>query len=155
MTTPDVQGVVRDILARLADEPGGLLPILHELQDTLGYVPQEALPQIAAGLNLSRAEVHGVVSYYHHFRTDKPGRQVLQMCRAEACKSMGADALIAHAQQRLGCKLHEQTADGAFSLEPVFCLGLCSSSPALMLGHTLHARMTPAKFDALIEEARS
>jgi len=107
MTTPDVQGVVRDILARLADEPGGLLPILHELQDTLGYVPQEALPQIAAGLNLSRAEVHGVVSYYHHFRTDKPGRQVLQMCRAEACKSMGADALIAHAQQRLGCKLHE------------------------------------------------
>ena len=155
MTTLDVPAVVREILARRADEPGALLPILHELQEVLGFVPQEALPQIAAGLNLSRAEVHGVVTYYHHFHTEKPGRHVLQMCRAEACKSMGADALIAHAEERLGCKLHEQTADGAFSLEPTFCLGLCSSSPSLMLGDELHARMTPAKLDALIAEARS
>jgi formate dehydrogenase subunit gamma len=153
MTTPDVSTLVREILAHRAEEPGALLPILHELQDALGFVPQEALPQIAAGLNLSRAEVHGVVSYYHHFRTGKPGKKVLQMCRAEACKSMGADALIAHAEERLGCKLHGQTADGSVSLEPVFCLGLCSSSPALMLGQELHARMTPAKLDALIAEA--
>ena len=155
MTTLDVSAVVREILARRADEPGALLPILHELQEVLSFVPQEALPQIAAGLNLSRAEVHGVVTYYHHFRTEKPGRHVLQMCRAEACKSMGADALIAHAEAHLGCKLHEQTADGAFSLEPTFCLGLCSSSPSLMLGDELHARMTPAKFDALIAETRA
>jgi formate dehydrogenase subunit gamma len=155
MTTPDVTSVVREILAQRAAEPGALLPILHELQERLGFIPQEALPQLAAGLNLSRAEVHGVVTYYHHFRSEKPGRKVLQMCRAEACKSMGADALIAHAEARLGCKLHEQTADGALSLEPVFCLGLCSSSPALMLGDELHARMTPAKLDALIAEARS
>jgi len=155
MTTLDVSAVVREILARRAEEPGALLPILHELQEVLGFVPQEALPQIAAGLSLSRAEVHGVVTYYHHFRTEKPGRHVLQMCRAEACKSMGADALIAHAEKQLGCKLHEQTADGAFSLEPTFCLGLCSSSPSLMLGDEVHARMTPAKFDALIAEARS
>ena len=155
MTTPDVPTAVREILARRAAEPGALLPILHELQETLGFVPQEALPQIATGLSLSRAEVHGVVTYYHHFRTEKPGRHVLQMCRAEACKSMGADALIAHAEAHLGCKLHEQTADGAFSLEPTYCLGLCSSSPALMLGDEVHARMTPAKFDALIAETRS
>ncbi len=155
MTTPDVPTLVREILARRAEEPGALLPILHELQDVLSYVPQEALPLIAAGLTLSRAEVHGVVSYYHHFRSEKPARQVLQMCRAEACKSMGADALIAHAESRLGCKLHGHTADGSVSLEPVFCLGLCSSSPALMLGDELHARMTPAKFDALMAEARA
>ncbi len=155
MTTPDVSTAVRDILARRANEPGALLPILHELQECFGFVPQEALPQIAAGLNLSRAEVHGVVTYYHHFRTEKPGRHVLQMCRAEACKSMGADALIAHAEERLGCKLHEQTADGSISLEPTYCLGLCSSSPSLMLDDEVHARMTPAKFDALIAEMRS
>jgi formate dehydrogenase subunit gamma len=153
MTTPEIQTLVREVLARRAQEPGALLPILHELQDALGFIPAEAVPQIAAGLNLSRAEVHGVVTYYHHFRSEKPARHVLQMCRAEACKSRGADALIEHAESTLGCKLHEHTAD--FSLEPVYCLGLCSSSPALMLGDELHARMTPAKFDALIAEARS
>jgi formate dehydrogenase subunit gamma len=109
--------------------------------------------QLATGLHLSRAEVHGVVTYYHHFRSEKPARHVLQMCRAEACKSRGADALIEHAERQLGCQLHGRTAD--FSLEPVYCLGLCSSSPALMLGDELHARMTPAKFDALIAEVQS
>jgi formate dehydrogenase subunit gamma len=155
MTTPDVLTLVREVLARRAAEPGALLPILHELQDALGFVPKEALPEIAGALNLSRAEVHGVVSYYHHFRAEKPGRHLVQLCRAESCKSMGADALVEHAQKRLGCKLHESTADGEFTLEPVFCLGLCSSSPALMIGDELHARVTPARFDALIQRARS
>ena len=153
MTTPDE--LLSDVLKRRAAEPGALLPILHELQDALGFIPPEAVPRIAVALNLSRAEVHGVVSYYHHFREHKPGRHVVQVCRAEACKSMGADALLAHAEARLGCKQHESTADGQFTLEPVFCLGLCSSSPAMMLGDDLHARMTPARFDALISEARS
>ncbi len=153
MATPDE--LLSDVLKRRAAEPGALLPILHELQDALGFVPPEAVPRIAVALNLSRAEVHGVVTYYHHFREHKPGRHVVQVCRAEACKSMGADALLAHAEAHLGCKQHESTADGQFTLEPVFCLGLCSSSPAMMLGDELHARMTPARFDALISEARS
>jgi formate dehydrogenase subunit gamma len=141
-------------LARRLDEPGALLPILHEVQDALGHIPRECVPQIAEGLNLSRAEVHGVVSYYHHFRAAPPGRHVVQLCRAEACQAMGADALLAHAEQTLGCSVHQghggSSADGRYTLEPVFCLGLCASSPALTIDGKLHARVTTARFDALI-----
>jgi formate dehydrogenase subunit gamma len=146
--------IAQAALARRADEPGALLPILHEVQDALGHIPRECVPQIAEGLNLSRAEVHGVVSYYHHFRAAKPGRHVVQLCRAEACQSMGADALLAHAQHQLGCEVHQghggSSADGRYTLEPVFCLGLCASSPAMTLDGRLHARVTPAGFDKLI-----
>jgi formate dehydrogenase subunit gamma len=146
---------IHDALAVHAHERGALLPILHDIQDDLGHIPADAVPLIADGLNLSRAEVHGVVTYYHHFRDHAPGRTVLQICRAEACQSMGADALLAHAKQHLGCDLHGTTADGAVTLEPVFCLGLCASSPAVMLGDELHARVTPQRLDALLAEARS
>ena len=142
--------VVRDILARRAAEPGALLPILHDIQDALGHVPPQEVQQIAEALNLSRAEVHGVVTYYHHFRSEPAARHVLQICRAEACQSMGADALLAHAELRLGCSAHGRSADGRYTLEPVFCLGLCASSPALMLDDELHARVTPKGLDALI-----
>ncbi|MBS0444368.1 MAG: formate dehydrogenase subunit gamma [Proteobacteria bacterium] len=154
-TRPRPLAAVHDALAVHANEPGALLPILHDVQDDLGYVPPDAVPMIAEALNLSRAEVHGVVTYYHHFRDHPPGRTVLQVCRAEACKAMGADALLDHAQRHLQCELHGTTADGAVTLEPVFCLGMCASSPAVMLGDDVHARMTPAKLDALIAEARS
>ena len=142
--------VVRDIVLRLAGEPGALLPILHAVQDALGHVPAAVVPDIAHALNLTRAEVHGVVTYYHHFRSQPPGRCVVQVCRAEACQAMGADALLAHAQQRLGCGLHATSTDGAWTLEPVYCLGLCASSPAVMVGDELHARMTPQRFDEIV-----
>lgn len=151
--TTDLEAV-RATAAAHAATPGGLLPALHELQDTLGYVPADVVPVIAREFNLSRAEVHGVVSYYHHFRDQPAGRHVVQICRAEACQAMGADALLAHAQQRLGCVMHGSSSDGEFTLEPVYCLGLCASSPALMLGDELHARVTPQKFDSLLAQAR-
>ncbi|HSV59237.1 MAG TPA: formate dehydrogenase subunit gamma [Variovorax sp.] len=153
--TVEESAVVREVLARRANEAGALLPILHEVQDTLGHVPAQAVPEIAEALNLSRAEVHGVITYYHHFRAEPAARHVVQICRAEACQAMGADALMAHAQLRLDCKSHGKSADGAFTLEPVFCLGLCASSPALMLDDEPHARVSHKAFDALIAQARS
>jgi len=152
---PTPARVTDAVLARLGDEPGALLPLLHAVQDALGHIPREVVPQIAEGLNLSRAEVHGVVTYYHHFRAEAPGRHVVQVCRAEACQAMGADALLAHAQRRLGCTTHGghggRSADGRYTLDPVFCLGLCASSPAVVVDDKLHARMTPARFDQLID----
>ena len=135
------------LLARILDahreRPGALLPVLHALQDALGHVPVEAVPEIAAALNLSRAEVHGVISYYHHFRQDAPARHVLRVCCAEACQAVGAEALAEHARERC--------AGGDVTLEPVYCLGLCACGPALQVDETqLHAAVTPAKFDALL-----
>ncbi len=133
---------------------GALLPILHTLQDALGHIPPGSVPQIAEALNLSRAEVHGVVSYYHYFRSEAPNIHVVQVCRAEACQSMGADALLGHAQDRLGCRVHAghgaDSADGRFSLSPVFCLGLCACAPAIVIDDRLHGRVTPSVFDRLI-----
>lgn len=153
--TADATRAAQAALARRADEPGALLPILHDVQDAIGHIPREVVPQIAAGLNLSRAEVHGVVTYYHHFRSEPPGRHVVQVCRAEACQAMGAEALFAHAQQRLGCTAHGghggTSADGRYTLEPAFCLGLCASSPAVVVNDRLHARITLAGFDRLID----
>jgi formate dehydrogenase subunit gamma len=137
---------VQAILARLQHQPGALLPILHAVQETFGFVPKDAVPVIAEALNLSRAEVHGVVTYYHFFRSEKPGRHVVQVCRAEACQACGADALMAQAEQLLGCKSHSTRADGAVTLEPVYCLGLCALSPAVMVNHRVHGRVTPQKF---------
>jgi len=141
--------VAAEILARRAHEPGALLPILHELQDRLGWVPPQAVPQIAEALNLSRAEVHGVVTYYHHFRSSAPGRHVVQICRAEACQARGADALLAQAESLLGCKSHHTRADGAVTLDPVFCLGLCAMSPAVMVDAKLYGRVTPQRLQQI------
>ena len=152
---PTADSVTQAVLARHLGEPGALLPILHEVQDALGHIPREVVPQIASGLNLSRAEVHGVVTYYHHFRSEPPGRHVVEVCRAEACQAMGSDALVARAEQVLGCKVHgghgSTSADGRYTLQAVYCLGLCASSPAVVVDDRLHARMTPAKFDRVID----
>ena len=143
---------VRQMAAAHQHTPGGLLPALHDIQDRVGYVPPEAVPAIAEVFNLSRAEVHGTITYYHHFRTEPAGRCVVQVCRAESCQSMGADALMAHVEKRLGCQQHHTSADGAFTLEPAFCLGLCAQSPAVVIGDRVHARITPQKFDRLISQ---
>jgi formate dehydrogenase subunit gamma len=135
-----------------AEVPGGsasaLLPILHHIQDALGFVPQPLLPDIAAALNLSRAEVHGVITYYHHFRSAPAGRHVVQICQAEACRANGAEGLMAHASARLACAPGATRADGAVTLEPVYCLGLCATGPAAMVDDKLRARVSAATVDA-------
>jgi formate dehydrogenase subunit gamma len=147
---PAVNDSIERILRNYAASPGPLLLVLHAVQDEFGYVPEEAVPLIADGLNLSRAEVHGVLSFYHYFRRTPPGRHVVQICRAESCQAMNGDALAVHAQQRLGIGFHETTADGRFSLEPVYCLGNCACSPAVMIDEELHGRVSNERFDALI-----
>lgn len=142
--------IVDDLIAAHRHRPGALLPLLHAVQNALGHLPSEAVPAIARGLNMSRAEVHGVIGYYHHFRTQPPGRQVVQICRAESCQACGSDALWDAAQQVLGCEGGKTRADGAVTLEPVYCLGLCAQSPALQIGDRLHARVTPEKLARLV-----
>jgi formate dehydrogenase subunit gamma len=154
------QQTVQTLVAAKKELPGALLPILHDIQAALGYVPAETVTLIAQELNLSRAEVHGVVTFYHHFRHEPAGDNVLQICRAEACQSMGAERLWAHACSQLsldaGHAAHSHTtADGTFTLEPVYCLGLCSSSPAMALNDKVHARVDVEKFDRLVAAARS
>lgn len=145
-----INDTVAALLASHRDQPGALMPLLHAVQDVFGFVPPGAVPQIAEGLNLSRAEVHGVISYYHFFRSTPPGRTVVQVCRAEACQACGADALLARAEALLGCLAHETRADGAVTLEPVYCLGLCASSPAIQINKRLHARVTPERLQTLV-----
>jgi formate dehydrogenase subunit gamma len=134
--------------------PGGLLQILHAVQEVLGFVPPDAVPLIAHELNLSRAEVHGVVSFYHYFRTERGGRHVVHVCRAEACQSLGAAALEAHAKKSLGVDYHGTSADGAVTLEPVYCLGNCALGPSLMVDEQLQGRVSPQRFDELIAPLR-
>lgn len=143
-----------EIYRDLVDQPGALLPIFHRIQEHLGYVPQDALPEIASALNLSRAEVHGVMTFYHHFRASPPGRCVVTLCRAEACQAMGADALIAHAERKLGTPLDSTAADGSATLEAAYCLGNCALAPAAMINGELKGRVTPARLDALIAQAQ-
>jgi len=141
------------IIADHRDVEGATLPIFHALQETFGYVPEAAVPMVAEALNLSRAEVHGVVTFYHDFRREPAGRHVLKLCRAEACQAAGGDALAARAEGKLGVKLGNTTADGRVTLEPIYCLGLCSVSPAAMLDGKIHARLDDKKLDALIAQA--
>lgn len=133
---------------------GALLPILHAIQDALGYIPEAAVPVLAHDLNQSRAEVHGMLSFYHYFRTQPAGKHVVYLCRAEACQSMGARELEAQVKQRLGIEFHETTADGAFTLEPVYCLGNCACAPSVMIDKTLHGRVDAERFEDLLVEAR-
>jgi formate dehydrogenase subunit gamma len=141
---------IRQLAQARAAEAGALLPILHAIQDRLGYVPETAVPIVAEVLNLSRAEVHGVVTFYHFFRTKPPGKQTLYVCRAEACQSMGSRALENYARKKLGVDFHETTADGRFSLEPVYCLGNCACSPAVMVDETVYGRVTPQRLDEIL-----
>lgn len=144
----DIRAAVLDVTDRLKDLPGGLLPVLHGVQQALGYVPELAVPLIARELNLSRADVHGVITFYHFFRSKPSGKRVIFICRAESCQAMGAVALEQHIKQRLGVDFHETTVDGAYTLEPVYCLGNCACSPAIMVDDELKGRVTPKQFDA-------
>ena len=145
---------VSAIIAPLKETPGALLPILHALQDRFGHVPETAVPLVAKALNLSRAEVHGTITYYHHFRQHPAGRHVLRVCRAEACQAVGADALVEHARKSLGCDFHETTADAAITLEPAYCLGQCAIGPSMLIDDEIHAKVTPARFDSLVKSLR-
>ena len=145
-------GEIIDVCQRLE---GPLLPILHEIQAEFGYVPEAALPLIAKRLNLSRAEVHGVVSFYHDFRSAPAGRHVVKLCRAEACQAMGADRVAAYAKSQLGVDWHGTTADGGVTLEPVFCLGLCACGPAALIDDRLLGRVDEAGLDVVFSQVRS
>ena len=138
---------VASIIAAEQDRPGALLPMLHAIQEALGYIPPDSVRELAAALNLSRAEVHGVISFYHDFRTTPPAMHTIQICRAEACQSMGSDQLVKQAEERLAGRN-----PGEYAVVPVYCLGLCATSPALMIDGALHARVTPEKFDRLLKK---
>ena len=142
-----------EIVAAHATLQGALLPILHALMEAFGYIDSAAIPIVAAALNISKAEVHGVIGFYHDFRTELPGRHVLKVCRAEACQAMGCNALIDQLEQRLGVKLGGTSKDGGVTMEAVYCLGNCALSPAAMLDGRLHGRITPAKTEALLAKA--
>ena len=137
----EIERSVNTAVDRFGNEPAPLLEILHAVQEQLGFVPPEAVPMIADALNLSRAEVHGVVSFYHHFRSAAPGRHTLALCRAEACKAMNADALAEFAQERLGLGFGETRADGRVTLDAVYCLGNCACAPSAMIDGELRGRV--------------
>ena len=147
--------VIDEILARLADQPGALMPVLHAVNDRVGYIPAEAVPVIAHALNLSRAEVHGVISFYHDFRTERPGRKIIRVCRAESCQAMGAVALANHIQARLGINFGQTSDNGDFTLEPVYCLGNCACSPAIVVGDDIYGRVNPDRFDEILSTVTS
>ena len=150
----DIAARVEEILRAHDGMEGPLLPVLHAVQGVFGYIPRDALPVIAQHLNLSRAEVHGVISFYHDFREEPAGRHVLKLCRAEACQAMGADRVAAHAREALGIGWHQTTTDGTITLEPVFCLGLCACAPAALVDGRVLGRVDEARLDALIAEVR-
>ncbi|MGP9798134.1 formate dehydrogenase subunit gamma [Halomonas sp. 86] len=139
----------------LRHKPGALLPILHALQDRFGFIPPDAVPLIAESLQLTSAEVHGVISFYHHFRTAPPGRHVVQICRAEACQAVGARQLEAHAKARLGIDYHQTTSDQEITLEAVYCLGNCACGPSVRVDNGVCGRVTPEAFDALLDELQT
>ena len=149
---PAQREAVLRVVAANRTRPGALIEILHGVQNELGFIPPAAVPVLAEELNLSRAEVHGVVSFYHYFRHDAPGQQTIRVCQAESCKSMGGDGLTEHIQKTLGIGFHETTPDGRFTLEPVYCLGNCACSPALMRNEDLCGRVSPQRFDELLAE---
>jgi formate dehydrogenase subunit gamma len=145
---------VRAIAAAHQAERGALLPILHDIQAEFGYVDPAVEPVLADALNLSTAEVHGVISFYRDFRRERAGRVTVRVCRAEACQAVGANALVEHAEASLGVETGDTTRDGAVTLDEVFCLGNCALGPAVQVGDRLHGRVSPARFDALLGEAR-
>jgi len=147
-------GEIAAIIAAHRHLEGPLLPILHAIQAAFGHIPAVAHAEIALALNISRAEVHGVVSFYHDFRNTPPGRHTVRVCLAEACQAMGGSALRDHARSSLGVDLHQTTADGTVSLEPVYCLGNCACAPAVMIDGDLHGRVSAERFDNLVSNLR-
>jgi formate dehydrogenase subunit gamma len=144
---------VQSIAESLKGRPGALMLILRSVQDTIGWVPRDSVPLIAEILNLSRAEVHGVVSFYHDFRHEPPAKNVIKVCRAESCQAMGAVALAEHVKQRLNCDFGHSSADGAFTLDAVYCFGNCACSPAVMVNGKLLGRVTPSSFDEALAKS--
>ena len=144
-----------EIIAERAHMEGAVLPILHEMQETFGCVPEAVVPLIAEALNLSRAEIHGTVTFYHDFRKEPPGRRVLKLCRAESCQAAGGDRLASRAEEKLGVEMGGTTLDNRVTLEPVYCLGLCHSSPAAMLDKDVFGMLDEEKLDHLLKEAQA
>ena len=153
LTAQELKNIEEHIAAH-QHVPGALLPLLHAIQDDIGYIPEDVYPQISKALALSVAEVHGVVTFYHHFRTHPCGRHVLQICRAESCQAMGGEALESHAKSCLSVDYHQTTTDHAITLEPVYCLGNCALSPAVMMDNEVYGRVDQQKIEALINQAR-
>jgi formate dehydrogenase subunit gamma len=143
-----------EIIAKNSKREGPTLVILHALQETFGYVPEPAIPMVAQALNLSRAEVYGVFTFYHDFRKQPAGRHVLKLCRAEACQAAGGDALAARAEAKLGIALGYTSADERVTLEPIYCLGLCATAPSAMLDGRVVGRLDEERLDALVAEAQ-
>jgi formate dehydrogenase subunit gamma len=146
-----LQEIVEGAIASHRGKVGALLPVLHSIQDKLGHIPKQAVPMIAQAMSLSRAEVHGVMSFYHDFRGEPAGKHIIHLCRAEACQAMGSRELEQHVMDRLGIGYGETTADGLVSLEPVYCLGNCACTPSIRVNDDIHARVTAQKFDELID----
>lgn len=150
--SPSVTAAVDAALEAFQCRAEALLEMLHQIQAAFGHIPREAVPPLARGLNRSRAEIQGVIGFYHDFRNEPAGRTTIQVCRAEACQAMGAADLEAHARRRLGIGFHETTDDGRLSLEPVYCLGNCACTPSIRIGDDVYARVTPERFDELLDD---
>ena len=142
---------IREIASQHAGLDGALMPILHAVQDRFGYLPPPTTAEVADVLNLSKADVHGVVTFYDDFRTKPGGKHKIRVCRSEACQAVGGERLAQHALKRLGIDFHQTTPDGRYSLDPVYCLGNCACSPAIMIDDTVHGRITPERFDELVD----
>jgi formate dehydrogenase subunit gamma len=153
VSSGEIDGRIAGIIAPFLSLEGPAMPMLHAIQAAFGYVPAASVPVVADALNLSRAEVHGLVSFYHDFRDEPAGRTVIKLCRAEACQALGAERVAAHVSARLGIGWHETTPDNAVTLEPVFCLGLCAAAPCGMVNDRTVARLTIARIDALVDDA--
>jgi formate dehydrogenase subunit gamma len=154
LAAQEISDRVDAIVDRNIAREGPLLPILHDVQGEFGFVPQAALRLIAERLNISRAEAHGVMTFYHDFREEPAGRHVLKLCRAEACQSMGGDRVAEHARTVLGIDWKETAADGAVTLEPVYCLGLCACAPAAMLDGRVIGRLDEERLDRIVKQVR-
>lgn len=155
MAEAEVLARTRAVIAAHEGMEGSLLPILHGLQEEFGYVPSEAVPEVALALNISRAEAHGVVSFYHDYRSHPAGRHVLKLCSAEACQSMGGAGIADRVKRELGLGFHETAKDGSVTLEPVYCLGLCACAPAAQLDGRVIGRLDADKVGAIISEVRA
>ena len=147
-------GKIAVYIQEYQDKPGALLPLMHAIQDDLGFVPEESYKPISKAYNLSVAEIHGFVTFYHHFRTHLPGKNILQICRAESCQAMGSEDLENYCQEKLGIDYHQTTKDNSITLEPVYCLGNCACSPSVMMNDKVIGRVTPEKIDNIIKAVK-
>jgi formate dehydrogenase subunit gamma len=153
MVSTNEQGLqqIATIIEQHQTTLGAMLPILHAIQDELSFIPSNALPLIAKALNVSRAEVHGVISFYHHFRTKQPGTHIIEVCRGESCQAMGSRALEQSIKQFLAIDYHQTSKNRQYTLEPVYCLGNCACSPAIRIGDDIHGELDQHKFKKILE----